>query len=102
MSDLPYKGDTVVGNDVWIGYQATIMPWVHIGNGAIIATHSMVTRDVPAYSIVGGNPAKVIRMRFDDEPIVKLETLAWWDWEKERITEHLGDLTGHLPSFLSS
>ncbi|ELR0357132.1 CatB-related O-acetyltransferase, partial [Salmonella enterica] len=67
--DLPYKGDIVIGNDVWIGYGALIMPGVKIGNGAIIASRSVVTSDVPAYAIVGGNPAKVIKKRFTDETI---------------------------------
>lgn len=74
-----YKGDTIVGNDVWIGENATIMPGVKIGNGAIIATNSHVVKDVPAYSIVGGNPAKVIRKRFDDEMIELLEKWQWWN-----------------------
>ncbi len=87
--DLPYKGDTVIGNDVWMGYQALIMPGVKIGNGAIISSRSVVTSDVPAYSIVGGNPARVIRQRFTDETISTLEKLAWWDWPVEKITRHL-------------
>lgn len=87
--DLPYKGDTVIGNDVWMGYQALIMPGVKIGNGAIISSRSVVTSDVPAYSIVGGNPARVIRQRFTDETISRLEKLAWWDWPVEKITQNL-------------
>jgi virginiamycin A acetyltransferase len=87
--DLPDKGDTVIGNDVWIGYQALIMPGIKIGNGAIISLRSVVTSDVPAYSIVGGNPARVIRQRFNDETISILEKLAWWDWPVEKITQNL-------------
>ena len=87
--DLPYKGDTVVGNDVWIGYEALIMPGVKIGNGAIISSRSVVVADVPAYAIAGGNPAKTIRSRFDPATIAALEKLAWWDWPIEKITEHL-------------
>lgn len=87
--DLPFKGNTVVGNDVWIGFEALIMPGVNIGNGAIIASRSVVTSDVPAYSIVGGNPAKVIQYRFAPDLIVKLEQLAWWDWPVEKITQNL-------------
>lgn len=87
--DLPYKGDTVIGNDVWMGYQALIMPGVKIGNGAIISSRSVVTSDVPAYSIMGGNPARVIRQRFTDETISRLEKLAWWDWPVEKITQNL-------------
>jgi len=87
--DLPYKGDTVIGNDVWIGYEALFMPGVHVGNGAIIASRSVVTSDVPAYAIVGGNPAKIIQSRFPEEMAKKLQALAWWDWPVEKITQHL-------------
>jgi len=87
--DLPYKGDTIIGNDVWIGYKALIMPGVKIGNGAIISSQAVVTTDVPAYTIVGGNPAKVIKSRFSDEIVFELERLAWWDWSVEKITKHL-------------
>ncbi len=86
---LPFKGDTIIENDVWIGYKATIMPGVKIGNGAIIAAHSVVTKDVEPYSIVGGNPAKLIRKRFTDEEIKRLLDLAWWDWDIEKITAAL-------------
>lgn len=82
------KGDTVIGNDVWIGNSATIMPGVKIGDGAIIATNSVVTKDVEPYSIVGGNPAKLIRKRFDDDTIQKLLALKWWDWPVEKITQY--------------
>lgn len=79
----------MIGNDVWIGYQALIMPGIKIGNGAIISSRSVVTSDVPAYSIVGGNPARVIRQRFNDETLSILEKLAWWDWPVEKITQNL-------------
>ncbi|MEH6815257.1 MAG: CatB-related O-acetyltransferase, partial [Pseudoalteromonas distincta] len=79
-NDLPFKGNTEIGHDVWIGYNATIMPGVKIGSGAIIASKSVVTCDVPAYSVVGGNPAKVIKTRFDDKTINTLLDIAWWDW----------------------
>jgi virginiamycin A acetyltransferase len=85
----PNKGDTIVGNDVWIGYDALIMPGVHIGDGAIIGSRSVVTRDVSPYSIVGGNPAQEIRKRFSEEVIEELLTIAWWDWPIEKITQHL-------------
>lgn len=91
----PHKGDTVIGNDVWIGYGATIMPGVKIGNGAVIGSMSVVTKDVPDYAIVGGNPARVIRMRFDDETIACLNKLAWWNWPPEKITEHLKLINGN-------
>lgn len=87
--DLPYKGDTIIGNDVWIGYKALIMPGVKIGNGAIISSRSVVTSDVPAYAVVGGNPAKMIKKRFTEETIATLEKLAWWDWPVEKITQNL-------------
>ena len=91
----PFKDDTRVGNDVWIGYGATIMPGVTIGDGAIIATKSVVTQDIAPYSIVGGNPAKEIRKRFSEENIQQLLALKWWDWPIEKITKHVQDLTGN-------
>ena len=87
--DLPYKGDTVIGNDVWIGYDALVMPGVHIGNGAIVSSRSVVVSDVPAYTIVGGNPARPIKQRFGAEEIATLNKIAWWDWPIEKITRHL-------------
>lgn len=92
--DLPYKGDTEIGSDVWIGYDATIMPGVKVGSGAIIASKSVVTGDVPAYSVVGGNPAKVIRYRFDEDTIKELLAISWWDWSAERITANLEAIVG--------
>ena len=87
--ELPFKGDTVIGNDVWIGYDALIMPGVCIGDGAIIAARSVVTHDVPPYTLVGGNPARPIRRRFGDADIDTLLRIAWWDWPVERITRLL-------------
>ena len=84
---FPNKGDLVIGNDVWIGYNATIMAGVTIGDGAIIATNTTVTKDVDPYSIVGGNPAKEIKKRFSDDKIEKLLKIKWWDWEIEKITQ---------------
>lgn len=89
VGDLPYKGDTVIGNDVWIGYEALLMPGVKVGNGAIIASRSVVTSDVPAYAIVGGNLAKIIQSRFAADTVTKLEQLAWWQWSAEKITKNL-------------
>ncbi|ALE06023.1 acetyltransferase [Arthrobacter sp. ERGS1:01] len=89
VTDLPNRGDTVVGHDVWIGGNVTIMPGVRIGHGAIISTGSIVTRDVPDYGIVGGNPATLIRYRFTAPEIRELLTAAWWDWPLAMITEHL-------------
>ena len=87
--ELPFKGDTIIGNDVWLGYEALIMPGVHIGNGAIIASRAVVVDDVPPFAIVGGNPARQIRQRFSPEIIAKLQLLAWWDWPVEKISAHL-------------
>lgn len=86
---LPYKGDTVIGNDVWIGYESVIMPGVQIGHGAIVAAKSVVVHDVAPYTIVGGNPAKLIRARFDNEVIQSLIEIAWWDWEIEKVSRNL-------------
>ena len=83
------KGDIVVGNDVWIGYEAVILSGVTIGDGAIVGTRAVVTRDVPPYTIVGGVPAKSIRKRFDDETIEKLLRLRWWDWDERAISRGL-------------
>lgn len=91
----PFKGNTVVGNDVWIGYNAVIMPGVTIGDGAIIGSCSVVTKDVPPYAIVGGNPAQVLRKRFSDEQIDSLLALKWWDKTPEEITDMLPMLTGN-------
>ena len=86
------KGDIVIGNDVWIGYEAVIMSGVHIGNGAIIGTRAVVTKDVAPYTIVGGIPAKPIKKRFDDNTIERLQTIAWWNWEKEKVREKIRDI----------
>ncbi|HAQ41832.1 MAG TPA: acetyltransferase [Clostridiales bacterium] len=83
------KGDTVIGNDVWIGYEAIIMQGVHIGDGAIIGTRAIVTKDVPPYTIVGGVPAKKIKKRFSEDVIEKLEKLKWWDWDEEKVRKNL-------------
>ncbi len=83
------KGDIVIGNDVWIGYEAVILSGVTIGDGAIIGTRAVVTKDVPPYTIVGGVPAKPIRRRFDDETIAELLRLRWWDWDKEKISRNI-------------
>lgn len=83
--DMPLKGDTVIGNDVWIGQHATILPGVHIGDGAIIGLNSVVGTDVPPYAVVCGNPARIIRKRFDDELIELLRSFRWWDRPIEEI-----------------
>ena len=91
--DLPLKGDTVIGNDVWIGQNAVILPGVHIGDGAIIGANSVVGKDVEPYTIVAGNPAKVLRKRFDDELIDLLLAFKWWDKEIEEINALIPLLT---------
>ena len=83
------KGDIVIGNDVWIGYEAVVLSGVHIGDGAIIGTRAVVTRDVPPYTIVGGVPAKKIRMRYNEETVGRLLQLRWWDWPPAKIKENL-------------
>ena len=79
----------MIGNDVWIGYEAVVMAGVHIGDGAIIASRAVVTKDVPPYTIVGGTPAKKIRMRFDEDAIAQLQELKWWDWSTDEIAHYL-------------
>lgn len=83
------KGDIILGNDVWVGYEAVILSGVTIGDGAIIGTRAVVTKDVPPYTIVGGVPAKPLRRRFDDETVERLLALRWWDWEEEKIKHHI-------------
>ena len=85
MSQLPFKGDTVIGNDVWIGRESIIMPGVKIGDGAIIAAYSVVTKDVEPYSVVGGNPTRFIKKRFNDELIELLLEFKWWDLSPEKL-----------------
>lgn len=92
--DFPDKGDMVVGNDVWLGHDALLMPGVGIGDGAVVATRAVVTADVPPYAIVAGNPARVVRMRFDDGTIDRLLAVRWWDWDIEKITRNIAAICG--------
>jgi virginiamycin A acetyltransferase len=94
MDELPNKGDTIVGNDVWLGYEAMVMPGVRIGDGAIVAAWSVVTADVEPYTIVGGNPAKPLRRRFGDDVVAALLEIAWWNWDVEKITRNLESIAG--------
>ena len=89
LSLLLNKGDTVVGNDIWFGYGSTIMPAISIGDGAIIAAKSVVTKDVPPYAVVGGNPARVLKIRFNEDVVKKLLEIKWWDWSIEKITKNI-------------
>lgn len=85
--------DIVIGNDVWIGYDAVIMSGVTIGDGAIIGTRAVVTKDIPPYTIVGGVPAKPIRKRFSDEIISSLLEIKWWEWSEEKIKKNISAIT---------
>lgn len=93
VSELPKKGDIVIGNDVWIGREAKILPGVKIGDGAIVGAYAVVAKDIPAYCVAVGNPARVVKKRFDDEMIALLEKAQWWNWPIEDITEFLPVLT---------
>lgn len=88
------RGDTLVGNDVWIGMDATIMPGVRVGDGAIIGSLAVVARDVPPFGIVAGNPARVVKYRFDEETIARLLKVAWWNWPADKITRNLAAIKG--------
>jgi len=92
---FPQKGNIEIGNDVWIGYGVTIMPGVKVGDGAIIATKSVVIKDVAPYAIVGGNPAKEIKKRYSDKEIESLLSVAWWNWPEEKLSEHIQRLTNN-------
>lgn len=92
LEELPFRGDTVIGNDVWIGEYVTIMPGVKVGDGAIIAANSTVVKNVEPYTIVGGNPARTIKKRFDDEKIELLLQLQWWNWDEKKIFANIEKL----------
>ena len=96
----PSRGDTVVGNDVWLGYRALVLPGVTIGHGAIVAAASVVATDTPPYAIVGGNPARVVRRRFGDEDVERLLRAAWWDWPVALVTEHARAIMAGTPAEL--
>lgn len=95
------KGDIVIGNDVWIGYEAVILAGVTIGDGAVIGTRAVVTKDVPPYAIVGGVPTKPIRKRFSQETIDSLLKIKWWNWSKEHIVQHITEIqSGNIECLL--
>lgn len=100
--DMPGRGDTVIGNDVWIGYDSLVMPGVTIGDGAIIGARSVVTRNIPAYAVAAGNPARVVKMRFDEATIERLLALRWWDWDIGKITRNITRLCGGRVEDLAS
>ena len=90
----------MVGNDVWLGYSALVMPGVNIGHGAVVAAGSLVASDVPPYAIVAGNPARVVRRRYEDEDVERLLRAAWWDWPVELVTEHARTIMSGTPADL--
>ena len=94
------RGDTTVGHDVWIGYEALVLPGVTIGHGAVVAAASVVAADVPPYAVVAGNPARVVRRRFDDDDVARLLRAAWWDWPVELVTEQARAIMAGTPSDL--
>ena len=95
------KGDIVIGNDVWIGYEAVILAGVTIGDGAVIGARTVVTKDVPPYTIVGGMPAKPIKKRFPQERIDTLLKIKWWDWSKEQISQHISEIqSGNIENLM--
>src|ERR1700712_2554935 len=101
-SSIPALPDTIIGNDVWLGRSATVLPGVTIGDGAIVAAHSVVTRDVPPYTIVAGNPARPVRARFDETDVALLLPIRWWDWPIEQITRHAATIMAGTPTDLAA
>jgi virginiamycin A acetyltransferase len=94
VASQPHRGDTVIGNDVWIGREAVIMPGITIGDGAIIGTRAQVVKDVPPYAVVVGNPGRVVKLRFPPAVIEALLSIRWWDWEADRIARHVAAIAG--------
>lgn len=93
-------GGVTIGNDVWVGHAAIILPGVSIGHGAVVGAGAVVTRDVPPYTIVGGIPAKTIRLRYSQDVIDKLLAIRWWDWDDEKIKREAASLTGPIEAFI--
>lgn len=94
------KGGIKIGNDVWVGRRALILPGVTIGDGAVVAAHATVVKNVPPYAIVGGTPAEIIRYRFPNEIIAKMLAIAWWNWDDEKIRQEADALTGPIDDFV--
>lgn len=90
----PHRGDMVIGNDVWIGREAVVMPGVRIGDGAIIGTRAQVVKDVPPYAVVVGNPGRVVKLRFPEATVAELLAIRWWDWEPEKIARNVAAIAG--------
>ncbi|WP_133742251.1 CatB-related O-acetyltransferase [Actinorugispora endophytica] len=99
---LPTKGDTVIGNDVWIGRESVVMPGVTVGDGAVIGAHSVVTKDVPPYAVVGGNPARLVRSRFTEEEVALLLESQWWNWPVEAVTKHAATIMAGTPQQIAA
>jgi virginiamycin A acetyltransferase len=102
LHEFPFKGDTIVGNDVWIGYESVIMPGVKIADGAIVAAKSVVVSNVPSYTIVGGNPAKPIKQRFSSNIVNALLEISWWNWNIEKISRNLEKIVSNDIDALSN
>ncbi|WP_318011557.1 CatB-related O-acetyltransferase [Mesorhizobium sp. CO1-1-9] len=100
--DLSVEGPTEIGNDVWIGLRAVIMPGITIGDGAIIGAGSIVTKDVAPYAIVAGNPARLLRYRFTDDQIASLLAIRWWDWNDDRLEAERPRLFGPIDAFIAA
>jgi len=98
----PSRGDTVVGNDVWLGYRTLVMPGVTVGDGAVVAAASVITSDIPPYAIAGGNPARVLRMRYEPDDVDRLLRAAWWNWPVELVTEHARTIMAGTPAELEA
>ena len=92
VDDLPSRGDTIVGNDVWLGFESLVMPGVRIGDGAIVAARAVVAGEVRPYAVVAGNPARELRRRFDDATVERLLSIAWWNWPVEKIARYAREL----------
>jgi virginiamycin A acetyltransferase len=97
VTSAPSRGDTVVGHDVWLGYEALVLPGVTIGHGSVVAAASVVAADVPPYTVVAGNPARVVRRRFDDADVDRLLRAAWWHWPPAMITAHVRAIMAGTP-----
>ena len=101
-ANIPDEGDTVIGDDVWFGHEVIVMPGVTVGTGAIVGARAVVTKDVPPYAVVAGNPARIIRMRFEQTIINRLIAIAWWDWPIDVIETHIKDIVAADISVLES